>query len=68
MPRWELDVDTHDDDRKGRRMTEQRPLGPVSQPPRDDPATRKILDERKADEDKKREADQKTPWGTARNP
>jgi hypothetical protein len=47
---------------------EQKPIGPVSQPPTNDPATRKILKERKAQEDKKREADQKTPWGVKRTP
>lgn len=46
----------------------QKPIGSVSQPPADDPATREFLDKRKAEEDKKRKADQDTPWGVTRNP
>jgi hypothetical protein len=47
-------------------MSDQKPLGPISQPPADDPAIRKILDERKAQEEARRKADKDTPWGVIR--
>jgi hypothetical protein len=49
-------------------MNEKKNVGQVSPPVTDSEAMQKRLEEGKVEEDKKREADKKTPWGVKRNP